>query len=179
MGLSFRRISIPRLLRIQSMGERDSLSIFVKSLTMPLTEQQQRYSAQHEHVRKDVERAFGVLISRFGILERPLRKWCVHDICPILDCCVVLHNMTVEERKGEYIFNDLRGWDNGNDGNDEMSVESNTIFLPPEHAEVLEHGELLRRSVAHVAQTVEDIQKHDDLRTDLLSHIWNIYHQQN
>ena len=50
-----------------------SWSIFAKTFQYPSDLAEGKYSNRHENVRKYIERAFGVLVSKFGILERPLR----------------------------------------------------------------------------------------------------------
>ncbi len=65
-------------------------------------------SARQESVRKDIERCFGVLIQKFAILKNPIRSWFTDDIREILDTAVILHNMTVEVRRCNFTFNDLR-----------------------------------------------------------------------
>ena len=46
--------------------------IFAKTLPLTASEDESTYVKSHEHVRKDTERAFGVLVSILGILERQL-----------------------------------------------------------------------------------------------------------
>ncbi|KAI2509563.1 Plant transposon protein [Fragilaria crotonensis] len=46
-------------------------SRFVKGIQLPLTEPERRYTAWQEAARKDIERAFGVLQSRFQVMARP------------------------------------------------------------------------------------------------------------
>jgi hypothetical protein len=54
-----------------------------------------------EGARKDVERAFGVLQSRFSIVRRPARLWKRKSVGRIMLACVILHNMIVEDEKDE------------------------------------------------------------------------------
>ena len=49
-----------------------SWSIFAKTNPNPVTEDEKYYKRRHEHVCKDIERAFGILVRKFNILERPL-----------------------------------------------------------------------------------------------------------
>lgn len=49
-----------------------------------------------------MERAFGVLVARWNILERPSRFWYRKDIADVLIACIVMHNMVVEERRDHY-----------------------------------------------------------------------------
>jgi hypothetical protein len=51
-------------------------------------------------VRKDVDRAFGVLQSRFGMVRGPCRMWDKEIIWYIMTAAVILHNMIIEMRGG-------------------------------------------------------------------------------
>ena len=52
-----------------------------------------------EVARKDVERSFGVLQSRWAIIENPSRQWDLNTINDILMACVIMHNMIIEDEK--------------------------------------------------------------------------------
>ena len=107
-----------------------SWSIFAKKFPYPSDAAEGKYASRHEHVRKDIERAFGVLISRFGILERPLRGWYQQDLRILIDCCIIMHNMITAERCHSFRFNDLNGdldeEDDAYSADEEEEVE--TIF---------------------------------------------------
>ena len=75
-------------------------SIFVNTFSKPSEKKKKTFASRQEAVRKDIECAFGILVSRFHILQRPLRNWYLEDIVNILHCCVILHNMIVEARAG-------------------------------------------------------------------------------
>lgn len=49
----------------------------------------------HEGRRKDIERLFGVLQSRFEILRREVRVWDLIYILAYSNTCIILHNMIV------------------------------------------------------------------------------------
>ena len=70
---------------------------FVKSIRAPQLEKHKLYAMQQEAKRKDVERAFGVLQSRFNIVRRPARSWSMKILRKIMKACVILHNMIVED----------------------------------------------------------------------------------
>ncbi len=54
-----------------------------------------RFNNLQESERKDVERLFGVLQSRFEILRRENRRTDINDIITIGNTCVILHNIIV------------------------------------------------------------------------------------
>ena len=58
------------------------------------------FATHQERVRKDVECAFGILVQRFHVLQRPFQQWHTEDLHVLLEACVTTHNMTVECRHG-------------------------------------------------------------------------------
>jgi hypothetical protein len=96
-------------------------SIFVKSINAPITEADTKFAQMQESVRKDVERAFGVLVKRFHYLKRPFRNWYLADIRNILHCCIIMHNMIVEARRWGYMPAQ-RGLDKANEANGECAT---------------------------------------------------------
>ena len=50
-------------------------AVFVQALSNPLTVKEKVFTQRQEAARKDVERAFGVLQSRWSILYHPSRFW--------------------------------------------------------------------------------------------------------
>jgi hypothetical protein len=72
-------------------------SIFVQSIHLAPDEKRAYFSARQEAVRKDVERCFSVLQSRFAIVRNPSRHWSMEVINNIMHTCCILHNMIVED----------------------------------------------------------------------------------
>ena len=145
-------------------------SVFVKTNNSPTTQRETKFAKQQEHVRKDVERCFGVLVKRFGILKRQLRGWYMEDIKTLIYCCVVLHNMTQEVRRDNYKFNDEMVWENDN----EMETgEVESIFLDSENQVGDDTAEASHARIAHMCGSLEDSTKHCELRNDLMQHIWD------
>ncbi|KAG1439637.1 hypothetical protein G6F56_012229 [Rhizopus delemar] len=73
-----------------------TFATFVKSFNDPKTAKEKLFSKAQEAVRKDVERAFGVLQSRFAIVAGPARMWNQKSLHDIMTTCIILHNMIVE-----------------------------------------------------------------------------------
>jgi hypothetical protein len=72
---------------------------FVHSYKTPITSEQQRYSGWQEAVRKDIERAFGVLKAQWQILARPIMLHTLLEIAKRASTCFILHkNMLVSDR---------------------------------------------------------------------------------
>ena len=74
------------------------LSRFVKTISEPIGSKKKGYTEWQEAVRKDIERAFGILQRKFHILVKAIEYWFLGDIADIVYCCVTLHNMMVVER---------------------------------------------------------------------------------
>jgi hypothetical protein len=67
-----------------------------------ITEKEVYFQKLQEAVRKDVERLFGVLKIKWGILNMPTKLWAKEDINLIVQCCAILHNLIIR-RGGGYI----------------------------------------------------------------------------
>ena len=71
----------------------------MKTISKLQTEKHKLYAQHQEGARKDVEKAFGVLQSRFDIVTRPARFWKQIDVVNIMQACVILRNIIVEDEK--------------------------------------------------------------------------------
>jgi hypothetical protein len=72
---------------------------FVKTVSAPQSLEDKLFSQRQGSMRKDVEKAFGVLQARFDIVHRQARLWKQADVINIMQTCVILHNMIVEDEK--------------------------------------------------------------------------------
>uniref|UniRef100_A0A0A9C030 DDE Tnp4 domain-containing protein n=1 Tax=Arundo donax TaxID=35708 RepID=A0A0A9C030_ARUDO len=130
---------------------------FVKTIPAPQTEKHKLFAMTQEGCRKDMERAFGVLQSRFNIVRRLARLWKRNSIGRIMTG-VIIHNMIVEDEKEMVKFPiDL----NENGGT--------SIALPPEArmGGSTSFPEVLRRKA-----TIRHHPTHTELKKDLVEHIW-------
>ena len=149
-----------------------SWSIFVKTIPTPLSKEDAYYKVRHEHVRKDIERAFGILVKKFHIIARPLRNWYLQDIKDILSVCIIIHNMTVEIRRDEFVFRDLRVREDDEDDEDlHDDVPPVSLF------NALDGGISDDRAtvVAHLTEKVEDAEMYQKLQDGLKYHLYNVY----
>ncbi|XP_063939717.1 uncharacterized protein LOC135148430 [Daucus carota subsp. sativus] len=91
---------------------------FDKTIPRPQGEKRKLFSKYQEGQRKDVERAFGVLQSRFAIVRGPARFWDKGDLARIMRACIILHNMIVEDERDTYAtpFGPLPSYDDTTNG---------------------------------------------------------------
>uniref|UniRef100_A0A0D3B171 Uncharacterized protein n=1 Tax=Brassica oleracea var. oleracea TaxID=109376 RepID=A0A0D3B171_BRAOL len=71
------------------------------------------FAERQESTRKDVERAFGVLQSRFAIVKNPALLWDKEKIGKIMRTCVILHNMIIENERHGYAQIDTFEFESG------------------------------------------------------------------
>lgn len=82
---------------------------FVKTIPNPQTAMEMNFAAHQESTRKDVERAFGVLQARFAIVQSPARLWKNGQLSDIMNACIILHNMIVEDERNQNLGYDYYG----------------------------------------------------------------------
>ncbi|XP_058742343.1 uncharacterized protein LOC131614811 [Vicia villosa] len=75
---------------------------FVNTISMSQGEKRKLFAQHQESARKDVERAFGVLQSRFAIICGPARAWHMETLKHTIYACIILHNMIVEDQRHTY-----------------------------------------------------------------------------
>jgi hypothetical protein len=71
----------------------------VKTKSHPVNAKDQTFATTQESARKDVERVFDVLRSKFRIIQNPYRLWSLHDMNTIMRACIILHNMILEDER--------------------------------------------------------------------------------
>ncbi|GJU00256.1 putative nuclease HARBI1 [Tanacetum coccineum] len=122
----------------------------------------------NEAVRKDVERAFGVLQARFAFLRHPCLIWDYEQMGQIMIACIIMHNMIVEDERETYrnydpseFFNDTHT--NGNDDVVEYSTERIADL----------------RSYMRNREQLRNREAHSSLQNDLIEHIWQKFGDDN
>jgi hypothetical protein len=78
-------------------------SIFVSSLSCPVTIGETRFAKRQESCRKDVERLFGVVKQRFKVMRtgNRIEYRDLSFLCDIVRCCFILHNIIVLSGEGK------------------------------------------------------------------------------
>jgi hypothetical protein len=76
----------------------------VKIVRNPADEKCKRFAKEQEAARKDVERAFGVLQSRWAIVHYPAKTWNPERMWNVMTACVIMHNMIIENERDDNIY---------------------------------------------------------------------------
>lgn len=148
-------------------------NIFISTIALCRNRRALRFSSIQEAVRKCVQRLFGVLFKRFGILQRPSRLWYGEDMQVLMQACCVLHNMLVEDRKEWFTGNgigglreDLVGMMNSN--------QENGITVSSSPGSLQESIEILDLQ-ATIPADIKSKSEHQRLLNALVCHVNNCY----
>ncbi|XP_033131975.1 uncharacterized protein LOC103831000 [Brassica rapa] len=128
---------------------------FIQSIRLPQSEKYSLFAKTQEAVRKDVERAFGVLQARFAVVKNPSKLWDKDKIANIMKACIILHNMIVEDERSSYTQYNVREF--------QESEEDDTFTVTPNS----NLGTAMDRR-----SSVRNRQAHEQLKFDLIEHIW-------
>ena len=131
-------------------------STFVKTIPMPLGEKRKYFAKKQESARKDVERAFGVLQSRFAIVRGPVRYWDEETLANIMKACIIMHNMIIEDEGAMYV-----GVDHESESSSSISVSHDET--PELHDFLQSHNRIRDRAMT------------SKLQADLIEHLWKQY----
>ncbi|GJT04236.1 ALP1-like protein isoform X1 [Tanacetum coccineum] len=129
-------------------------STFVKTFPVARDEKSLKFKRVQEAARKDIERVFGVLQGRWGIIRQPARPYQINTLKRIMYCCIMLHNMILDDEGFEVNMRDL--------------------FVNP--APNIQR-DWVERYDLHIRKSNElrDRKTHIDLRRDLVEHLSNNY----
>ena len=134
---------------------------FIQSIPIPQGPKAVLFAQRQEAVRKDVERAFGVLQARFAIVKNPALCWDKVKIGKIMRACIILHNIIVEDERDGYTQFDVSEFQQGEDtGSSHVDL---TFFTD------------IPRNIANITDIrtrIRDRQMHQQLKDDLVEHIW-------
>uniref|UniRef100_A0A0D3D335 DDE Tnp4 domain-containing protein n=1 Tax=Brassica oleracea var. oleracea TaxID=109376 RepID=A0A0D3D335_BRAOL len=133
---------------------------FIHSILIPLGPKAVLFAQHQEAVRKDVERAFGVLQARFTIVKSPAFFWDKNKIGKIMRACIILHNMIVEDERDGYTQFDVSEFQQGEaTGSSHVDLTYSTN-IPTNITNML-----------GVRTRIRDRQVHQQLKADLVEHI--------
>jgi len=134
---------------------------FIQSIPIPQGPKAVLFAQRQEAARKDVERAFGVLQTRFAIVKNPALCWDKVKIGKIMRACIILHNMIVENERDDYTQYDVSDFQQG-EGSGSSHVD-------------LTYSTDIPTNIANqmgVRTRIRDRQAHQQLKGDLVEHIW-------
>uniref|UniRef100_A0A0D3BBA4 DDE Tnp4 domain-containing protein n=1 Tax=Brassica oleracea var. oleracea TaxID=109376 RepID=A0A0D3BBA4_BRAOL len=119
------------------------------------------FAQRQEAVRKDVERAFGVLQARFAIVKNPALFWEKAKIGKIMRACIILHNMIVENERDGYTQFDVSEFQQGDETRNSHVELTYSTDIPSNIANMM-----------GVRTRIRDRQMHEQLKADLVEHVW-------
>ncbi|XP_023730732.1 uncharacterized protein LOC111878468 [Lactuca sativa] len=122
-------------------------SLYLLAFRHPIDPRDKYFKRRQEGARKDVERAFGVLKSKWHIVEHAARPYELDTLRYIMYACIVMHNMVVED-KGRNIAT-------------YSPTEPRHVQFQPGTSEYL-----------HRVVDIQDQRKHKQLREDLADYIY-------
>jgi hypothetical protein len=83
-------------------GMYTSWAPFVKIVPQSQGNKRKYFAKAQEVIRKDVERALGVLQSRFAIVRGPARFWDEETLEDITKACIIMHNIIIKDEGEVY-----------------------------------------------------------------------------
>lgn len=132
-------------------------STLVQTIHDPRGPKKKLFAMKQESCRKDVERAFGVLQSRFAIVAGPSRLWNKKVLHDIMTSCIIMHNMIIEDER------DINA-------TIEEYVEVPSAEVEMTGADDVQFQEFLARH-----KKIRDREAHFELRDALIEHLWSEY----
>ena len=128
---------------------------FIQSIRLPQGEKNSLFAKTQEAVRKDVERAFGVLQARFAVVKNTSKLWDKDKIANIMRACIILHNMIVEDERSSYTQYNV------DEFQEREEVDTFSVTMPSTLGTTID-----RRT------SVRNKQHHQHLKNDLIENIW-------
>ncbi|XP_021756217.1 uncharacterized protein LOC110721390 [Chenopodium quinoa] len=128
-------------------------------------------------VRKDVERAFGVLQARFAIIRKPSLAYDEDILRDIMKACIIMHNMIVEDERHNYTRAEvLRAF---YEEDQQELTPASTSTTPPFEFNVGRPTDFDFNAFLQRKASLRDREIHLSLKRDLVEHIWLQYGPRN
>ncbi|XP_071699964.1 uncharacterized protein [Rutidosis leptorrhynchoides] len=128
---------------------------FIKGMSCLRDEPRIKFTRFQASARKDIERAFGFLQGRFHILSLPARTMKVNKMRRVTECCLILHNMILEDNDFA-----LCKWE-------ERVITGETANRAQRVRNIGRDQDIIRREI-------RDRTVHNQLTDDLVELIWNL-----
>ena len=129
-------------------------------IASPQSRKEKLLATMQESKQKDIERAFGILQSRFHIITVPCKLWSQDAMCTVMKACVILHNPVLDCERDH-------GLDNGYIDDEEYHPENSFTTSERENHEPWSTEEKL----IELAK-IRDPMMYAQLTADLLEHLW-------
>jgi hypothetical protein len=142
-----------------------SWATFVKTIPEPQGNKKKYFVKAQEACRKDVERAFGVLQSRFAIVRGPARLWDEDTLHDIMMACIIMHNMIIEDEREEYGEEYEYHFDK--EGHYVCNYDDMGSRVTISHSAASELDALMQNYI-----NIKDSEIHFELKADLIEHLW-------
>ena len=136
-------------------------STIVQTIHQPQGRKKKYFAMKQESCRKDVERAFGVLQSRFEIVAGPGRFWSKNVLHEIITASIIMHNMIIEDER-----------------NLDAPIQEAREAPTPEVEIVVDENIRFHQFIARHRQ-IKDKDAHIALRNALIDHLWEEYTNSN
>ncbi|KAJ8520492.1 hypothetical protein ON010_g17938 [Phytophthora cinnamomi] len=143
--------------------------IFQKSISEPNSQKDKKFKTVHEAIRKDIERAFGVLQQRFRMLAVPCKLWSVNAMGEVVMTCIILHNMIIEDEISDSTLNNNYLYEDGRVSPAPPAPSATSAQRHPPH------GTCPVTNIIQELLAVEDENSHFALKNDLIEHIWLMF----
>ena len=134
--------------------------VFVKTIRCATEDKKKYFAGRQEAARKDVERAFGVLQSRWAIVKGPSRLWHMDCIADVIYARIIMHNMIVED-EGAALTDWASDDDDGAGPSHCVATPSGRMGVPHEGADRVRAFADMRQRQAHIR-----------LQNDLIEELW-------
>ncbi|GKA04284.1 ALP1-like protein [Tanacetum coccineum] len=82
-------------------------STFAKTFFVARDKKTLKFKRVQESSRKNIERDFEVLQGRWGIIRQPARGYQINSLKRIMYCCIILHDMILDDEEFEVNIRDL------------------------------------------------------------------------
>lgn len=129
---------------------------FVKSPSSCNDERSAKFKERQEAARKQIERTFGVLQARWGVVRGPAYGWDRDELSDIMTACIIMHNMIIET-EGRQL------------------AQVNNFYEGPvpfvNQSDLAQDSD--RASFVQNKHRLTDRSKHRRLHQDLIQHMWN------
>ena len=95
-----------------------------------MTDEEKYFTTVVSAIRKDVERAFGILKARWHFLMYSCRLWYLDDITVIVQACLILHNMVIEYERDLDEEDQVYVFETAEDDIDVVPITTDIPFYP-------------------------------------------------